>query len=157
MASDEPEDELLRRSQAYLDRLFGEGAGARHTGLVDRFEDPTIRETLHRYHVLEADTEHLSVEENYLLGMCVLCAQRHYVPAQMFAKTLRHLGVPKAKILAAVGRLSMWIGGVPAADALGHIQRAVKEYDREGLDSMRAWFPEARSTDGEGPEGGGAR
>ena len=81
------DDELLRRSQAYLDGLFGPGAGASHTRLVDRFDDPVMRETLHQYHVLEADTRHLSVEENYLLGMCVLCATRNYVPAAMFAST----------------------------------------------------------------------
>ena len=137
-------DEVKRRGEAYLDGLFGEGAGAKHSAFLDRLPSPPLRDALHRYHALEADTEHLSVADNYLLGMCVLCATRSFGPAAMFAKTLLHLGVPRERIFAAVGRLEMWIGGVPAAEAAGHVARAVREYDEEGLGSMKAWFPEPK-------------
>lgn len=129
-------------SKAYLDRVFGEGAGDRHTRFLDRLENRALRDVLHGYHVMEADEQHLSIEENYLLGMCVLLATRSYGPAAMFAKTLRHRGVAREKILEAVARMSMWIGGVPAAEAAGHVQRALREWDESGLASMVAWFPE---------------
>lgn len=138
------DDELLAQSEAYLDAQFGPGMGRRHTAFLDRLASPSMRQTLHGYHVVEGDESLLSVEENYLLGVCVLCATRAFGPAAMFAKTLRHKGVAKEKILEAVSRLSMWIGGVPAAEALGHIQKALAEWDAKGLASMDGWFPEPR-------------
>lgn len=130
-----------QRSERYLDELFGEGAGAKHSAFIDRLAHPALREALHGYHVLESDTRHLSVEENYLLGMTVLCAQRNYGPAAMFAKTLRHLGVSPDKLLEATARLAMWVGGIAAAEAAAHIQKAIGEYDQRGLASLEAWFP----------------
>jgi alkylhydroperoxidase/carboxymuconolactone decarboxylase family protein YurZ len=147
-ASGAPTDEQAdrrRRSERYLDELFGPGAGARHTAFIDRLEHPSLRETLHGYHQLEADTQHLSVAENYLLGMVVLCAQRSYAPAAMFAKTLLHLGAPPAKLLEAIARLAMWVGGIAAAEAAAHIQKAIGEYQRLGLASLDAWFPATAS------------
>src|SRR5215213_8895266 len=102
------DDSTYVRSQRYVDGLFGAGAGARHAAFIERLASPVLRETLHTYHVIEADTRHLSVEENYLLGMAVLCAQRAYGPAAMFAKTLLHMGVKREKITEAIARLSMW-------------------------------------------------
>jgi len=135
------DDELTRRSQRYLDGVFGPGAGARHTAFVDRLDHPALRETLHRYHVLESDTRWLSVADNYLLGMTVLCAQRSWGPAAMFAKTLLHLGEPRDKLLEAVARLAMWVGGITAAEAAAHIQKAIADYEQRGLASLEAWFP----------------
>ncbi len=137
-------EDLLARSEAYLDRLFGEGAGRRHTAFLDRLEPPALREALHRCHVLEGDETHLSVAENYLLGMIVLCALRSWGPAGMFAKTLLHLGTPRGKVLEAVGRLAMWIGPIPAAEAAGHVHKAVREYEERGVASLEAWFPGGR-------------
>jgi alkylhydroperoxidase/carboxymuconolactone decarboxylase family protein YurZ len=137
-------DDLRRRSERYLDELFGAGAGARHSAFIERLEHPLLRDTLHGYHVLESDTRHLSVAENYLLGMTVLCAQRNWGPAAMFAKTLLHLGMPRAKLLEAIARLAMWVGGITAAEAAAHIQKAIGEYDRDGLASLDAWFPPAK-------------
>ncbi|HET7504923.1 MAG TPA: hypothetical protein VFK02_28060 [Kofleriaceae bacterium] len=131
------------QSERYLDDLFGPGAGARHSAFIDRIDHPALRDALHGYHVLESDTRHLSVAENYLLGMAVLCAQRSYGPAGMFAKTLLHLGVPREKLLEAVARLAMWIGGIPAAEAAAHIQKAIGDYEQRGLASLEAWFPPA--------------
>jgi hypothetical protein len=136
------DDELRRKSEAHLDAIFGEGQGRKHTDFLEHLASPALRETLHRYHAMEADTSVLSVEENYLLGMCVLCAVRSYGPAAMFAKTLLHMGVPRAKLDEAMARLSMWVGGVPAAEAAGHIQRAIREYEKDGKASLSAWFPE---------------
>ena len=132
------------RSERYLDELFGAGAGARHAAFIDRLAHPSLRETLHAYHVLESDTQHLTVAENYLIGMTVLCAQRNYAPAAMFAKTLRHLGVPREKLMEAIARLSMWVGGITAAEAAAHIQKAIGEYEQRGVASLEAWFPEAQ-------------
>jgi len=129
------------RSERYLDELFGAGAGARHSAFIDRLDHPVLRDTLHAYHVLESDTRHLSVAENYLLGMTVLCAQRNYGPAAMFAKTLIHIGVPREKLLEATARLAMWVGGIPAAEAAAHIQKAIGEYEQRGVASLEAWFP----------------
>ena len=137
-------DDLHRRSERYLDALFGPGAGARHTAFLAHLEHPALRDTLHGYHVLESDTRHLSVAENYLLGMTVLCAQRAWGPAAMFAKTLLHLGEPRGKLLEAVARLAMWIGGIAAAEAAVHIQRAIADYEQRGWASLESWFPEAR-------------
>lgn len=133
--------EATRQTVEYLDKLFGPGAGRKHARFLDHIENDCLRETLHRYHAIEANTEHLSVEENYLLGMCVLCAQKSYSTASMFAKTLRHLGVSKEKILEAIARLGMWVGGIAAAEATTHIQKALSEYDKRGVASLDAWFP----------------
>jgi hypothetical protein len=135
-------DDLHERSERYLDGIFGAGAGRKHAAFVDRLQSPALRETLHAYHAMEADTRWLSVEENYLLGMTVLCAQRAYAPASMFAKTLVHLGVPREKILEAIARLTMWVGGLAAAEAAAHIQKALREYEKDGQASLAAWFPE---------------
>lgn len=136
-------DELQRRSERYLDEMFGAGAGARHSAFLDRLEHPALRGTLHSYHVLESDTRHLSIAENYLLGMTVLCAQRNWGPAAMFAKTLLHLGVPRAKLLEAIARLAMWVGGITAAQAAAHIQKAIGDYEQRGFAALDAWFPPA--------------
>lgn len=136
---------LLRASEGYLDKIFGPGAGAAHTALLDRMANPHLREALHQAHAMQADDSLLSVSENYLIGMCVLCTTKNWLPAAMFAKTLKHLGVGSDKILEAVARLSTWIGAVPAAEALGYMQKAVKEYERDGFESLRAWFPEAKT------------
>jgi hypothetical protein len=136
--------ERKQQSERYLDELFGAGAGARHSRFIDRIDHPALRDTLHAYHVLESDTRELSVAENYLLGMVVLCALRNYGPAAMFAKTLIHLGVPRAKLLEALARLAMWVGGIAAAEAAAHIQKAIGEYERDGLASLAAWFPQER-------------
>ncbi len=139
-------DDRIKRSEAYLDALFGEGMGKKHTRFVDHLESEPLRDALHDSHALESRTEHLSIEENYLLGMCVLLATRNHGPAAMFAKTLRHRGVSREKIMEAVARMSMWIGAVPAADAAGHIQRALREWDEKGIESMRGWFPDAQDS-----------
>jgi alkylhydroperoxidase/carboxymuconolactone decarboxylase family protein YurZ len=136
------DDDTLNRSKTYLDELFGEGAGERHTAFIDRIAHPELRDTLHRYHAMESDTAHLTVEENYLIGMAVLLALRSYGPASMFAKTLLHRGVGEKKIMEVVARLSMWIGGVPAAEAAAHVQKAIGEHRQLGFESMAAWFPE---------------
>lgn len=126
---------------AYLDTLFGPGAGEKHCRFLRGIENDALRDTLHGYHAIEGDTRHLSVEENYLLGMTVLCATKSYGTATMFAKTLLHLGVPKEKLLEAVNRLSMWVGGVAAVESAMQIQRAIKEYEAKGVASLDAWFP----------------
>jgi hypothetical protein len=130
-----------RATVAYLDGIFGPGMGERHLQFLHYLADPALREMIASYHTLETDTEHLSVEENYLLGMAVLCSRGSYETAAMFAKTLLHLKVRKEKVLAAITRLSMWIGGIPAAEAAGHIQRAIRDYEKRGIDSLDAWFP----------------
>jgi hypothetical protein len=134
-------DELHAASEQYLDRLFGEGAGEKHSRFLGHLESEELQRVLHGYHVLESDTRHVSPEENYLIGMCVLLAVRAYGPAAMFAKTLRHLGVPREKIVEAVTRTSMWIGGIPAAEGAAVIQRALREWDEKGFASLAAWFP----------------
>jgi alkylhydroperoxidase/carboxymuconolactone decarboxylase family protein YurZ len=137
------DDDTRARSLRYLDELFGAGMGARHAAFVDRLAHPALRDTLHAYHALEADTRHLSVEENYLIGMAVLLAQRAYAPAAMFAKTLLHTGTPREKIVEVTARLAMWVGGVPAAEAAAHVQAALRDYEQRGLASLEAWFPPA--------------
>lgn len=134
--------DFVLATEAYLDPLFGAGAGERHGRFLDRISDEGLRELVHRYHALEADTRHLSLEENYLIGMCVLCAGRSFGTAAMFAKTLLHLQVPREKILAAVARLAMWTGGLPAVEATFAIQKAIREYEEQGVASLAAWFPE---------------
>jgi hypothetical protein len=63
---------------ATLDHCSGPAQGP-YSAFIDRLEHPVLRETLHAYRP-ESDTQHLSVAENYLLGMVVLCAQRNYGP-----------------------------------------------------------------------------
>ncbi len=141
----EPTDEaLLGETTSYVDALFGPGAGAKHARFLERIENRSLREQLHRFHQIEGDTSHLSYEENYLLGLCVLCAVGRLGTATMFAKTLLHLGTKKEKILEAVGRLSMWIGGIPAAEVSLVVQRAIRDYEERGIASLDDWFPEAR-------------
>jgi alkylhydroperoxidase/carboxymuconolactone decarboxylase family protein YurZ len=125
----------------YLDGLFGPGAGLRHVAFVDRFESETMRDELHRCHAIEADTRQLTPAENYLLGACVLYATGRGATAGMFVKTLCHLGVPRAKILEAIARLAMWVGGIAAAEASQQAQRAIAEWDAKGVGSLEAWFP----------------
>jgi hypothetical protein len=136
--------DFIRASKNYLDAVFGEGAGEKHERFLDRVENDALREAIHRYHAFEADAAHLSIEENYLIGMCVLFAGRSYATAAMFAKTLLYLGAPKEKILEAVARLSMWIGGLPAVEATFAAQKAIREYEEKGFESLGAWFPEDR-------------
>jgi hypothetical protein len=124
-----------------VESIFGPGTGEAHVRFLERIQNPALREMIHRYHTLEADTSELSLQENYLLGMCVLFAQRDHVAAALFAKTLMHLGVRKEKLLEACARLSMWIGGLPAADATFTLQKAIREYEKEGLASLGVWFP----------------
>jgi alkylhydroperoxidase/carboxymuconolactone decarboxylase family protein YurZ len=139
-----PRPDLLGATTAFLDPLFGEGAGEKHSRFLARIGNEGLREVIHRFHLMEADTRHLSLEENYLIGMCVLCAGRSYGTAAMFAKTLLRLGVSREKILEAVARLSMWTGGLPAVEATFAIQKAIREYEEQGLASLAAWFPEER-------------
>jgi len=134
----------IQDTETYVDSIFGEGTGKAHVRFLERVQNPALREMIHRYHTLEADTSELSLQENYLLGMCVLCAQRDYQAAALFAKTLLHLGVRKEKLLEACARLTMWVGGLPAADASFQIQKAIKEYEQAGLGSLSVWFPEER-------------
>jgi hypothetical protein len=58
---------------------------------------------------------------------------------------LLHLGTPKEKLLEASARLSMWIGGLPAVDASFALQKAIREYEKEGLGSLGVWFPPERA------------
>ena len=137
----ESEDARIRRTIAFVDRLFGPGMGVRHVRFLERIENRALRDTIHDYHAIEAETAWVSIEENYLLGMCTLCAIRNFDTAAMFAKTLMHLGVAKQRILEVTARLSMWVGGLAAADASFVIQRAIREYEATGLESMAVWFP----------------
>jgi hypothetical protein len=131
----------IRDTAAYVEAIFGPGTGEAHVRFLERIQNPALREMIHRYHTLEADTSQLSLQENYLIGMCVLLSQRDYQAASLFAKTLLHLGAPKEKLLEASARLSMWIGGLPAVDASFALQKAIREYEREGLGSLGVWFP----------------
>ncbi len=132
---------LVKQSQAALDRLFGPGAGRRHTAFLDGLPHAELRTALHRAHLWAAQDEHLSPQEHYLLGMTVLYAQRAYGPAAMFARTLLHLQVDPATVYEAVARLALWIGPVQAAEAAGHLQKAVTGYQDHGLASLEAWLP----------------
>lgn len=140
------EDEQ-RASEAYVDELIGPGMGARHSRFLEGLGNDALIETMHRYHLMEARTEQLSIEENYLIGMAVLYATKSHGTAGMFAKTLLHRGVPADKLREAVARLTMWVGGIPAAEASGHLARAIRDYETQGLASMRGWFPQ--ESDGE--------
>ena len=51
----------------------------------------------------------------------------------------------KEKLLEAGARLAMWIGGLPAVEASFRIQRAISEYEREGLGSLSVWLPEGEA------------
>lgn len=133
---------VLGTTERYVDELFGQGSGEKHVQFLERVQNEALREMVHRYHAMEADTRHLSLHENYLIGMCVLCAGKHYGTAAMFAKTLLHLGMSKEKLLEAVARLSMWVGGLPAVEASFVIQKAIREYEEQGFASLAAWFPE---------------
>jgi hypothetical protein len=135
----------IRDTESYVESIFGPGTGEAHVRFLERIQNPALREMIHRYHTLEADTSELSLQENYLLGMCVLFAQRDHGAASLFAKTLLHLGVRKQKLLEATARLSMWIGGLPAADATFTLQKAIREYEKEGLASLGVWFPPEKS------------
>src|SRR4051812_29342720 len=94
--------DFVTATERYVDEIFGPGAGEKHLRFLDRLANPALREQVLRFHVMEADTSQISKEENYLIGMCVMCAGKHYSTAGMFAKTLLHLGVNKAKILEAM-------------------------------------------------------
>ena len=132
----------VEQTVSYVDGLFGEGAGEKHLRFLERIQNPALREQILRYHALEANTAQVSLEENYLLGFAVLAALGRYDTATMFAKTLLHLGTSKEKLLEVVARLSMWIGGLPAVEAGFRVQRAIAEYERDGLGSLAVWLPE---------------
>jgi hypothetical protein len=125
----------------YVDGLFGPGTGERHLAFLSQIQNAALRDVVLRCHGMEGDTALLSLEENYLLGLCVLSALRSYGTAAMFAKVLLHLGTRRAKILEAMGRLSMWVGPLPAAEATQVVQRALDQYEAEGFASLEAWFP----------------
>jgi hypothetical protein len=135
------DDPVMKTTLRYVDRLFGEGMGERHAAFLDKLKSEPLRDMIHRYHGLEENTAHLSLEENYLLGMCVLFATGREATASMFAKVLLHLGAPKEKLLEAVARMAMWIGGLPAAEVAFQLQRAIREYEADGLGSLAPWFP----------------
>ena len=134
--------DFVTATEDYVDEIFGPGTGEKHLRFLERIENPALREQILRFHVMEADGSQISKEENYLIGMCVLCAGKHYSTAGMFAKTLLHLGVSKQKLLEAVARLSMWIGGLPSVEAAFAIQKAILDYEANGLSSLGVWFPE---------------
>ncbi|MET0594347.1 MAG: hypothetical protein ABW133_16715 [Polyangiaceae bacterium] len=134
--------EPLATTVRYVEEIFGPGSGARHAAFLDQIRNDALRDAVHRCHAVEADTTFVSLEENYLLGMCVLAALRSYGTAAMFAKVLMHLGTPREKILEAVGRLSMWVGPLPATEASFIVQRAIDEYEAQGKASLDIWFPE---------------
>jgi len=136
------DDDPRAQTERYVDGLFGPGGGERHLRFLERIAHPGLREMVLRYHGLEADTAHLSLEENYLIGLAVLCALGRFDTAAMFAKTLLHLGTPKEKLLEAGARLAMWIGGLPAVEASFRIQKAIAEYERDGLGSLSVWLPD---------------
>jgi hypothetical protein len=121
----------LSETETYVESIFGPGTGEAHVRFLEHIQNPALREMIHRYHSLEANTSELSLHENYLIGMCVLCAQRDYQTAALFAKTLLHLGMRKEKLLEACARLAMWVG----------VQKAIRDYEREGLGSLGVWFP----------------
>ena len=133
--------EPIATTVRYVEGIFGPGSGARHAAFLEQIKNDALRDAVHRCHAMEANTAHVSLEENYLLGMCVLAALRSYGTAAMFAKVLMHLGTPREKILEAVGRLAMWVGPLPATEATFVVQRAVREYETEGKASLDVWFP----------------
>ncbi|HKO52439.1 MAG TPA: hypothetical protein VJV79_32250 [Polyangiaceae bacterium] len=140
--------DFVTATERYVEDIFGPGTGEKHLKFLERIENPALREQILRFHVMEADTSLISREENYLIGMCVLCAGKHYSTAGMFAKTLLHLGMSKAKLLEAVARLSMWVGGLPSVEAAFVIQKAIADYEKFGVSSLAVWFPEAGTEHG---------
>jgi alkylhydroperoxidase/carboxymuconolactone decarboxylase family protein YurZ len=143
-------DERVATSVAYVDGVFGAGTGLRHVNFLTRIENDALREMIHGYHGLQSDTEHLSIAENYLLGVAVLSATKSYGTAAMFAKAALHAGVPREKLLEVLARLAMWVGGLNAVEATLHIQKAITEYETKGVASLDAWFPPS-------PPGGGSK
>jgi hypothetical protein len=141
------DQQVVLRTIEYVDRIFGPGMGARHVRFLDRLENPALRDMIHRYHAVESDTRWLSLQDSYLIGMCVLCAIDQLETASMFAKTLLHLGVPKQRLLEATGRLSMWVGGLPAVRSSFAIQKAIRDYEQNGLASLSVWFPSAEEAE----------
>ncbi len=133
----------IESTEHYVDALFGPGMGKRHLRFLERIRDPALRELILRFHTVEADTRHISIEENYLLGVCVLVAQGHLRTAAMFAKVLRRIGTSSERILAAVGRVAMWAGGLPVTEASLVIQKALAEYDEDPVGALASWFPES--------------
>ena len=148
MSEEQAKRTRRQASEAYVDELIAPGMGARHSRFLARLGNPKLAETMHDYHLLEAQTEQLSIEENYLVGMAVLYATRSHGTAGMFAKTLLHRGVEADKLREVMVRLSMWIGGIPAAEAAGKLEAAILDYEARGLDSMSPWFP-AEEREGE--------
>ena len=136
--------DFMIAGEKYIDRLFGEGMGERHSQFLERIQNPALREQIHRFHILQDNTANISIEENYLLGMTVMCAVKNLGTAAMFAKALLYLGVKREKILEAVARLSMWVGGLPAVEASFVIQKAINEYEKEGPASLAGWFPQPK-------------
>jgi hypothetical protein len=126
----------------YVDALFGPGMGERHVRFLESITNPALRDLIHRFHAIEADTRFITVEENYLLAVCVLCSLGKLATAAMFAKLLRQLGTPSERILEAVGRVAMWAGGLPAVEASFAIQKALSEFDRDPAHALAVWFPE---------------
>jgi hypothetical protein len=135
----------------YVDGIFGPGTGERHVAFLDQIENAALRDVVLRCHAMEANIAHVSLEENYLLGMCVLAALRSYGTAAMFSKVLLHLGTPREKILEAIGRLSMWTGALPAAEAALVVQRAMDQYEEQGFASLEAWFPPSKGVSKDAP------
>lgn len=133
----------IEATERYVDALFGAGMGKRHLRFLQKIANPTLREQIIRFHAIEAQASLISVEENYLLAVCVLCALGHLSTAAMFAKVLRHLGCSSERILEAIGRVSMWAGGLPMVEASFVIQKALAEYERDPEGSLAYWFPEA--------------
>lgn len=130
----------------YVDAHFGQGMGRRHVRFLESISNPALRELIHRFHAIEADTRLISVEENYLLAVCVLCSQGKLSTAAMFAKLLRHLGTSPERILEAVGRVAMWAGGLPAVEASFVIQKAINEFERDPAGALAIWFPTFEET-----------
>lgn len=129
-------------TERYVDELLGPGMGKRHLIFLGRIRDPSLRELVLRFHAVEADTAHVTVEENYLIGVCVLVAQGQLRTAAMFAKLLRRIGTSSERILAAVARVAMWAGGLPVTEASLVIQKALSEYDEDPERALAPWFPE---------------
>lgn len=132
----------IRSTEQYVDRIFGSGMGKRHVRFLEKISNAALREQILRFHAIEGDTQLVTIEENYLIGVCVLCACGHYGTAAMFTKVLRHLGTSSERILEAVGRISMWAGGLPAVEASFAIQNALREYERDPAGSLAQWFPD---------------
>ena len=48
--------EHIADTERYVDSIFGPGTGEAHVRFLDRIQNEALREMIHRYHVLEADT-----------------------------------------------------------------------------------------------------